>query len=269
MFSKEVLIKVLVGLIRYGLIGASTWMVDRGIATPDQIELFYFGIATAVGTILWMWRDKIWERILLLTGLKAPEGTSVDKLKEKVAEGVYVPASTPNDAEPRLVRDLGSVKPPTPTALMLIPFLLAGAMMACAGNPTPSPGPGPTPTATPAPVDNRQAVLNKAAEIASATKAASKIANQVYDDHDALQRAGKISRAAMLKISDAANKVSRAGLEFVTFADTVSTDLSLRVAATALMDTFKEYIDAISIAGVSGQSIRAALEVLFSYLGVK
>ncbi len=136
MFSKEVLVSMLGGVLRILLGGVSIWAVEKGIATQEQIGLLIIGLAGFLGTVIWMWMNKAKARVELLTGLTVQPGTSVDELKAQIKAGCAVPVATPNDATPRAVMDAGSVKPPSGNmGVILLPLLLAGSVgiSACGG----------------------------------------------------------------------------------------------------------------------------------------
>lgn len=125
-------------------------------------------------------------------------------------------------------------------------------------------------TVTPRPTpDTTQATIDQAAVLTSAMKTAVAFANQKRDDAQALYDKKVITAPTMQKINQAGNVLSIKTLEFVAFAKTVTSDPSLRVTASALLDTFKEFIDSLSPAGISGEDIRKALAAFFSYLGVQ
>lgn len=263
--NKELVTSILGGFLRYALAGVFAWMVERGIATQDQVALLITGASGFLALLVWMGWNKVKARVELLTALTAQPGTSVNELKEQVKAGVAVPASTPNDATPRVVVDAGSVKPPRGNmGSWLLPLLLASSLVAvpaCAGlKGTVNPNP---------PVDQVQAVRNEAAKIAVATREAAKLALAAHETAQAAYDAKLIPAAAMQKINDAAIDASREGLKFLDFAEQVTTDPSLRTTAAALLKVFDGLIAALTDGGQSGAAIRAALAALYTYLGVQ
>ena len=148
----------------------------------------------------------------------------------------------------------------------VLPLLLAGSLASgCAlGGAVVTPPPPGGPTA-----EQVQAVRNEAAKLATATKEAATLAVNARRLVQSGFEAGLVSRDALQKVNDASIVVSQKGIAFVNFAETVTTDPSLRVTATELLKIFDDYIVALSGAGQSGAAIRTALAVLRAYLGVQ
>lgn len=145
--------------------------------------------------------------------------------------------------------------------LLLVSGLASGCALGGAVVTPPPPG-GPT-------AEQVQAVRNEAAKLATATKEAATLAVNARRLVQSGFEAGLVSRDALQKVNDASIVVSQKGIAFVNFAETVTTDPSLRVTATELLKIFDDYIVALSGAGQSGAAIRTALAVLRAYLGVQ
>lgn len=106
MFSKEVLISWLFGLLRVLTASISALLIEKGIATQGQWELLLTGLAGFIATIIWMYADKVRIRVEGLTALKAPSDSTMAEVKAKIKEGIYVPSATPDNAVPKLVREV-------------------------------------------------------------------------------------------------------------------------------------------------------------------
>jgi hypothetical protein len=252
MFSKEVLIAFLVRVFRYVLGSASLWLMSKGLASEEEITMAIVGLATFLATAAWTYRDTIKARVLLLTGLASPKGTSVDTLKDSIASGCAVPVATPNDAVPRAVQDNGTVKPPI--GAWLLPLLVVSAASCATVQPNP-------------PTDNIQTVRNQAAVLAKATKEAATLAVEARRLAQVAYDRRVIAAPVMQRVNNAALVTSEKGLAFITFAETVTTDPSLRVTAAELYKVFQNYIEALSQAGQTGEAIANALRVFVAYLG--
>ncbi len=236
----------------------TAWLIRHGFLTASQLDELTVGLVLLVATAGWGFWQKHRALVLQFTGLAMAKGTTLEEVKQTVAAGVAAPAGTGADDTPVLVKSVDVHK----IRSFVLPFLLAAGLVAGCSSLGGVVKPNPTP-------DNTQAVMDQAASIAVATKSAAKLANQLRDDAQKLYDTKVISAATMQRINNAGNKASQKGLEFVSFAETVTTDPSLRVTAKALLDVFQEFIDAVSPAGLSGADIRKALNVLFAYLGVE
>lgn len=258
----EVLKSVLFGLMRYALAGVFTWMIDRGIATKDQTEMLLGGIVGAIGLVAVLVWKKYKDRVLVLTALATPPGTSLNELKDQVAKGAAVPASTSDDATPRVAKNIGSVRILRSVAL---PFLLVGSIgvgvSSCA---TASAAVKPTPT-----VSEQQAARNEAAVLAKATTQALDFAIEARRRAQSFYDAGSLSGEKMIAINLAAQELGVRALDFIAFAKTVTTHASLKATATALYNLFGDYIAKLKTEGWSGEVIDAALDAFRAYLGVK
>ena len=145
----------------------------------------------------------------------------------------------------------------------LLPLLLAGSLLSgCALG-----GSLVTPLGSTA--EQVQVVRNEAAALAKATNEAATLAVHARRLVQSGFDAGLVSREVMQKVNAAAIVTSQKGIAFISFAETVTTDPSLRVTATELLRIFDDYIVALSGAGLSGAAIRTALGVVRIYLGVK
>ncbi len=256
----EVLKSVLFGLLRYALAGVFTWMIDRGIATKDQTEMLLGGIVGAIALVAVLFWRKYKDRVLVLTALTTAPGTSLNELKDQVAKGAVVPASTSNDATPRVTKDLGSVKILRSIAL---PVLLAGSLaggIATSGCATMKPNPT---------ISEAQAARNDGAVLAKATTQALDFAIEARRRAQSFYDAGSLSADKMIAINTAAEALGKRSLDFIAFAKTVTTRASLKATATALYGLFGEYIAKLKLEGWSGDVINAALDAFRAYLGVK
>lgn len=147
----------------------------------------------------------------------------------------------------------------------LLPLLLAGTLglgaIGCA-----SAGGLVTPAPT---VDQVQAVRNQAGVLATATREAAALAVDARRLSQKAYEANAITAAQMQAINNAAIIASDKGLAFIDFAETVTTDPSLRVTASELLKVFDGYIASLNNAGQSGAAIRKALAAFIAYLGVQ
>lgn len=75
---------ILKGYLRYALFGVGVWMVDRGIATPDQIEQLIGGLALAILALGWMAITKVQERLKLDVALSLPSWSTEDELNARL-----------------------------------------------------------------------------------------------------------------------------------------------------------------------------------------
>ncbi len=108
----EVIVSVLAGLLRYALAGVVTWAITNGIATEEQTTKLIAALASGIGLVGWLIYRKYKDRVMVLTALAQPKGTTMEDLKKKIAIKETVPADTPNDAVPTVKpSDAGSVKP--------------------------------------------------------------------------------------------------------------------------------------------------------------
>lgn len=119
------------------------------------------------------------------------------------------------------------------------------------------------------PADNVQTVRNQAAVLAKATKEAATLAVEARRLAQSAYDKKVISAAVMQKVNNAALVTSEKGLAFITFAETVTTDPSLRVTAAELYKVFQSFIDSLAEAGQTGQAIKTALAVFIAYLGAQ
>lgn len=255
MFSKEVLVSVLGGLLRMLGAGLSLWLVEKGIATPEQVELAIVGLAGFIGAVIWMWMNKAKARVELLTGLTAQPGTTVNELKDQIKAGVAVPASTSNDATPRAVTDIGSVKPPSAPA-WLLPLLLAGTVTAgaaaCGGGKQVN-----------TPEDAQRVEQQRIEQLRLRADALADVVNSGGDfvvklvrTADVAHKSGAITRAERDVILRAVSDLEPKAVAFIELARRVTTDAELRGATAAFLDLIGP---ALKLAAGSGHSGLAAV----------
>lgn len=160
-----------------------------------------------------------------------------------------------------IIKSLTSTGDGRNPATLLLPLLIVSALAAgvssCA---TVQPNP---------PVDTIQKARNEAAVLAKSTKEAASLAVQARRVAQTAYDSKAISAAVMQKINNAALEVERKGLAFIAFAETVTTEPSLKVTATELYKVFQSYIDALGESGQTGAAIKTALQAFIVYLGVQ
>lgn len=253
-------------LFRWVLTGAGAWFVQKGILDETQVTEMIAGAVLALVALAWSLWQKYRSKLELFTVAAMPKGTTLAEAKDSIAAGVSASAGTGSGDVPVLVRGTGdgSVKPRMDA--WILPLLLSASLLSgCAlGGAVVTPPPPGGPTA-----EQVQAVRNEAAKLATATKEAATLAVNARRLVQSGFEAGLVSRDALQKVNDASIVVSQKGIAFVNFAETVTTDPSLRVTATELLKIFDDYIVALSGAGQSGAAIRTALAVLRAYLGVQ
>lgn len=96
------ILSIIAGLLRYGLAGASAWLIRNGIVTAEQVEQLIVGIAAglfAIGLLIW---TKVQQRRELATALAARPGTTIAEVREQVRAGEMAPARTPDHVSPRI-----------------------------------------------------------------------------------------------------------------------------------------------------------------------
>lgn len=245
-------------LFRWVLTGAGAWFVQKGILDETQVTEMIAGAVLALVALLWSLWQKYQSKLELFTVAAMQKGTTLEEARKSIAAGVSASAGTGAGDVPHLVSGTGdgSIKP----RLWVLPLLLSASLVSgCAlGRATVDPTPD---TAT------VEQVRTEAAKLASATKEAATLAVEARRAVQAGYEAGVVSADVLRKVNDAAIVTRDKGLAFISFAETVTTDPSLRVTAAELLKVFDGFLEALSGAGQSGAAIRTALAVLRAYLG--
>jgi hypothetical protein len=260
----ELVQQFLSAVVRWVLTGLGAWFVQKGILEGGQATELIAGGTVALVALLWSLWQKFTSKREAFTLAAMKPGATLQEAQASIARGIAAPAGTGAGDVPVLVNtNTGdSVKP----RLWFLPLLLVGALSAGAVTGCASLSGTVTPNPT---VDQVQAVRNQAATLAKATKEAATLAVEArrlaqtgYDNK-------LLPASAMQKINTAAIVASEKGLAFITFAETVTVDPSLRVTALELLLVFDDFILSLTNAGQSGAAIRAALAAFRAYLGVQ
>jgi hypothetical protein len=101
---QALVIRIVAGLLRAALGGASAYLINRGIATDDQIGELVAGIAVALVTAGWTAWDKIITARQKNTALAAAPGTTMAQVDASVKAGTFAAATTPKDEVPVITR---------------------------------------------------------------------------------------------------------------------------------------------------------------------
>jgi hypothetical protein len=77
---RELVKSMFFSAVRQGTVGLVTWLLTKGIITPDQSGLFVLVIAALLWAVIsGLWNKyKVWQRIQTALGLEA--GSSIDDL---------------------------------------------------------------------------------------------------------------------------------------------------------------------------------------------
>lgn len=78
---------VAAGLLRYVLAGVIGWLISKGIATPEQVEILIAGLSGAIvlaATLVWV---KYRDRVRFLTALRQPTGATEDDVQRAIDRG--------------------------------------------------------------------------------------------------------------------------------------------------------------------------------------
>ncbi len=234
------MMSILGGLLRYALAGVITWLISNGIATPEQTAELITGIAGGLALLVWMIWRKYRDRVRLLTGLAAPKGTSVDKLKDMIARGVAVPAATTDHQVPVTGTGDGAITPPR-SAAWLLPLLLVGGLTAtgCAGL-----------TQAPVITGEDQATVRKAASKAlGAIEIAGVIVRDGQDMAIALGDQGVLSASAVSSIKAAVIAANTEVQSTITQIDAATRLASVESLAAGLSGVIRRVADALRAAG--------------------
>jgi len=257
----EVIKSILAGLLRYALAGVFAWMIDKGIATPDQVGILLTGLSGFLALIVWMAWNKIKARVEVLTALTAQPGTSMNELKDQIRTGASVPAATSNDASPRVVKSDGYVRPRID--VWLLPLLLTGAML---GTGCASMGGTVTPNPT---VDQAQAVRDTAAPIVDAMTTGAQVVVEAGRTADQMQQAGLITVTERKALDRAIIAFEGKAISTLRRAKTVTTYPQLTTTLTELRDAIDPILQATAVnprlAGVA-DGIKTAYRLVYAYL---
>lgn len=250
------------------IIGAAiflTWVAKRALASvpmASQVPVWvYTGLIAAVLTYI---ANRVTGTLPGNTGTLIVDaiinGALASGLREWWTTGSRPLADSGTAVKAREGTGDGFVRPKGNMDSWILPLLLAGSLASgCAlGRATVDPTPDTTTV---------EQVRTEAAKLAAATKEAATLAVESRRIVQAGYEAGLVPADVLRTVNDAAIVTRDKGLAFITFAETVTTDPSLRVTAAELLKVFDGYLEALAGAGQSGAAIRTALAVLRAYLG--
>jgi len=151
---------------------------------------------------------------------------------------------------------------PTRLTCWLLPLLLVGGLsLGCASVPAVvSPNPA---------ADQVAATRAQALQLATSLTAATDIAIEVVATAQRIHEAGGIDYPTIQRINQAGIIAGQQVQAFARFAESVTTEMSLRTTVGELLRVFDDLIAAAIAGDQNGAAIHAALAVLRAYLGIQ
>lgn len=81
-----VLYELVIGLLRFSLVGVSTWLVHNGILNQAQVNQLIVGAAGLLVACLWLVARKFKVDAMVKTALDLPKGSTVEDLNLSLQE---------------------------------------------------------------------------------------------------------------------------------------------------------------------------------------